>query len=61
MKKKFKIGLSIFFGAIISIALFMGFGLYLLAIEDFHGGYEEVYHASKNGDFVVLIDKKRNY
>lgn len=61
MNKKLKIGLGIFLGIAITLISYIGLGLYYLTIEDFHGGYEEVYHASKDGDLVVLINNKGEY
>lgn len=61
MKKKVKIGIGIFFGLFSSLTLFLFWAGYLMSIEDFHGGYEEVYYSSKNGDLIILIDEKGDY
>jgi hypothetical protein len=53
MKKMLKYGLIASGIAIITLIGFIGYGLYLMEIEDHYGDIQNLYYNSKNGDIAV--------
>jgi len=53
MSKILKFGILIFGIIIITIVGFIGFGLYLMEIEDNYGDLQELYYKSKSGDIII--------
>jgi hypothetical protein len=53
LNKTLKYGLLIFGIAIIAVVGLVGYGLYLMEIEDHYGDLQEMYYDSKSGDIIV--------
>ncbi len=53
MNKKLKYGLLIIGTTLTLIIGFVGYGLYLMEIEDHYGDLQELFYASKDGDLIL--------
>lgn len=53
MNKKLKYGLLIIGTTLTLIIGFVGYGLYLMEIEDHYGDIQELFYASKDGDLIL--------
>lgn len=53
MNKKIKYGLLIIGTTLTLITGFVGYGLYLMEIEDHYGDLQELFYASKDGDLIL--------
>lgn len=52
MNKKLKYGLLIIGTTLTLVVGFVGYGLYLMEIEDHYGDLQELFYASKDGDLI---------
>jgi len=53
MKRRVKIIILTIIISLIGVVVFIGFGLYLMGIEDHYGDLQELYYKSKKGDVIV--------
>jgi len=53
LNKKLKYGLLIIGTTLTLIIGFIGYGLYLMEIEDHYGDLKELFYASKDGDLIL--------
>jgi hypothetical protein len=53
LNKKLKYGLLIIGTTLTLVIGFVGYGLYLMEIEDHYGDLQELFYASKDGDLIV--------
>jgi len=53
LNKKLKYGLLIIGTTLSLIFGFIGYGLYLMEIEDHYGDLQEIFYASKDGDLIL--------
>jgi len=53
LNKKLKYGLLIIGTTLTLIIGFVGYGLYLMEIEDHYGDIQELFYASKDGDLIL--------